>query len=88
MRAMASAREDVDLWLILTDPIEARKYIDEFFWRIPRNMRPGAVEVDSGRQIEFKSMTDEDAVVAAMHILRHCEVPRAMVEKKIAYWEQ
>lgn len=68
------AKEDIDLWLILGDPVEARKYIEDFDWRLPE--RPGQITMEGGRTIYFESMSDEDAVIAAMAILRDIEIPR------------
>lgn len=68
------AKEDIDLWLILGDPKEARQYIEDFDWRMKE--RPSQIQMDSGRTIYFESMSDEDAVVAAMAILREVEIPR------------
>lgn len=82
------AREDVDLWLVLTDPIEARRYIAEFDWNLPPDLRPTTIYLDTGRQVDFKTMSDEDAVVAATAILRDLEVPMVMREKQLQMWEQ
>lgn len=84
---MGSRREDVDLWLILADPEEARRYISKYDWNLPPDMRPDKVVLDSGRVIYFKTMTDQDAVVAAMAVLRDCEIPMIMREKNYEQWE-
>ena len=80
-------RNDIDLWLILTDPKEARDYIKNFDWRLPIEMQPSELMLDSGRVIHFKSMSDSDAVVAALELLRSVEIPEVMREKNIAKWE-
>lgn len=82
------ARGDVDLWLILTDPIEARNYIKAFDWNCPPEYRPDKIILDSGRTVNFNTMTDEEAVVAATAILRDVEVPMVMLEKDLQNWEQ
>jgi hypothetical protein len=79
------AREDIDMWLVLTDPNEARHYIEFFDWRQP--FPPDFVEIDSGRCIYLKNICDEDAVVLAAFLLRAFQVPREMAEKNIAQWE-
>lgn len=81
------SREDKDLWLILTDPVEARRYIKDFDWSLPPDMRPNKVVLESGRVIYFSEMTDEDAVVAAMELLRSVEIPMIMREKSYSFWE-
>lgn len=82
------ARADVDLWLILTDPVEARNYISTFDWNCPPQERPKKCVIqETGREITFATMSDEEAVVAAMEILRQCEIPMVMAEKNLAAWE-
>lgn len=81
---MASRREDIDLWLVLTDPVCARKFIDEFDWSCPPEWRPDKVVLDNERAIYFEKMTDDEAVVAATALLRDVQVPMEMIERKIA----
>lgn len=81
------SRSDIELWLILTDPIEARNYISSFDWSLPPDMRPDKVVLDSGRVIYFKHMSDQDAVTAAMELLRSVEIPMIMREKAYEQWE-
>lgn len=82
------SREDVDLWLILTDPLEARRYIEKFDWNCPPEWRPNKVILDSGREVLFEKMTDTDAVAAAMAILRDVEVPMVLREFRLQFWVQ
>ncbi len=85
---MGSRREDVELWLVLADPICARKFIADFDWSCPPEWRPSKVVLDTGREIYFAEMTDEDAVIAAMALLRDVQIPMEMKEKNLQYWEQ
>lgn len=85
---MASRKEDVDLWLVLMDPSCARKFIEGFNWNCPPEWRPSKVVLDTGREILFEGMSDEDAVVAATAILRDVQVPQEMREKNMQFWEQ
>ncbi len=78
---MAASREQVDLWLVLTDPVCARVYIANFDWCQPEI--PDRIEVDTGRMIDLVNLTDEDAVVVAAFLLRNYQVPREMEEKSI-----
>ena len=80
---MGSRREDVDLWLVLTDPICARRFIADFDWSCPPEWRPDKVVLDTQRVIYFDNMTDEDAVVAAMALLRDVQIPLEVREKQI-----
>ena len=80
---MAARREDIDIWLRLGNPFEARRFIHEFNWNCPPEWRPDKVVTDSGRVIFFEDMTDAEAVVAAMEILRSVQIPYEMSEKKI-----
>lgn len=76
------AKEDIDLWLILGDPKEARRYINDFDWRLAPGMPPPKYYVtNEGREFHFESMTDEDAVVVAMAMLREIEIPRVQNEE-------
>jgi hypothetical protein len=50
-------------------------------------MQPSELMLDSGRIIHFKSMSDSDAVVVALELLRTFEVPEVMKEKNFAKWE-
>ncbi len=81
-------REDIDLWLLLTDPVQAREYIARFDWSCPPEYRPTEIMLDSGRRIDFKDMSDQDAVVAATQILRDVEVPLVIRERNLQLWEQ
>ncbi len=85
---MASRREDVDLWLVLTNPACARKFIADYQWACPPEWLPDKVVLDNERVIYFKTMSDEDAVVAAMEILRSVEIPLVMRTKQLEMWEQ
>lgn len=82
-----ASRADVDLWLILTDPEEARKYIAAFDWSCPPEYRPNHIVLESGREIYFSIMSDEDAVIAATAILRDVEIPIVLREKNLIQWE-
>lgn len=84
---MAARREDVDLWLVLTDPICARKFINTYDWNCPPEWRPDKVVLSEDRVIRFEDMSDEDAVVAATAILRDVEVPMVMRTKNLEMWE-
>lgn len=79
------AREDVELWLILTNPFEARHFIEYFDWRQP--FPPDFIEIDTGRCIYLHSLSDEDAVALALFLLRTFLVPRELAEKNLAQWE-
>lgn len=78
---MAISRSDIELWLVLTHPDEARHYIKFFDWRQP--FIPDKIEVDSGRMISLHDMCDGDAVVVALFLLRKYQVPREEAEKRI-----
>ena len=80
-------RDRVELWLLLTDPKEARKYIGDFDWNLPPKLRPDQIMLDSGKVIKFKNMTDDEAVVAASMLLRDVEVPMIMRSKQLEQWE-
>lgn len=80
-----ASRHDIELWLVLTDPEEARHYVQTFDWQQP--FIPDRVELDSGRKIFFDKMSDADAVAAAMALLRDIQIPREMHEKNLIPWE-
>ena len=80
---MARPREQIDMWLLLTNPFEARRFIHEFDWNLPLEDRPDRVIIDTDRVILFDKMDDNDAVVAAMEILRSVQIPLEMQEKQI-----
>jgi hypothetical protein len=83
MIGMAARREDVDLWLVLTDPKCARKFIEDFDWNCPPEYIPDRVVMDTDRVIFFDKMDDSEAVVAAMELLRSVQIPIEMREKQI-----
>ncbi len=81
------AREDLELWLVLEDPECARQYVKNFDWDLPPAMRPDKIILDNHREILFKNMTDEEAVLAAITLLRDVEVPLVMRAKNLERWE-
>ena len=74
-------RSDLELWLVLTDPKEARHYIRFFDWQQP--YIPDKIEIDSGRMVDLSCMSDSDAVVVALFLLRTYQVPREEAQKNI-----
>lgn len=80
-----ASQYDLELWVVLTDPAEARHYINTFDWRQP--FIPQRIEVDSGRMIDLEGLSDEDAVVVASFLLREYQIPREMAEKNLAMYE-
>jgi len=76
------SHKEVQVWLILADPDSARDYIRTFDFGVPANLRPTEITTNTGRTINFHTMTDEDAVVAAMELLRTIEIPLVMNEKQ------
>lgn len=84
---MGSRREDVDLWLVLTDPKDAREFIDDYNKALPPHLQIQRVELETNRTIYLRTMSDEDAVVAATHILREFEIPHVMNTKALEKWE-
>lgn len=77
------SRNDIELWLKITDPKKAREYIAQFDWGCPEHWRPTQVFLNSGREIVFKNMSDEDAVIAATTLLRDVQIPVEMREKQL-----
>jgi hypothetical protein len=77
---MAARREDVDLWLVLGNPGSARKYVEGFDWKAHFEEVPRALTTAQGRRIQIDSMTDEEAVVLAMELLRDYEMRIVMAE--------
>ena len=75
-----------DLEKMLLNPAAARKYIADFDWQMPNNLRPNRILLDSGRDIIFSDMTDEDAVLVAMELLKSIEIPRAIKEFALEWW--
>lgn len=64
-----------DLFIALTDPKNARAYIANFDWGdldAPKYVVWGVEE-----KIWFEKMTDDEAVIAALIILRDVEIPQA-----------
>jgi hypothetical protein len=84
---MGARREDVDLWLVITDPVCARKFIEDYNAMLPPAIRIERVELETGRTIWLKTMTDDDAPVAAAQILREFEIPHVMNTKALEKWE-
>jgi hypothetical protein len=78
---MANSKE-LELWVILADPSEARHYIKHFDWSCLSHLRPTEITTDSGRKIDFRTMNDDEAVIAAMEILRKVQVPMEMNQKQ------
>jgi hypothetical protein len=79
------AKHDLDLWLVLTEPFEARRFIYKFDWRQPYT--PGRIELDTGRIVDLENLSDNDAVVVALFLLRAYQVPRDMAEKSLLPYE-
>jgi len=75
------SRADVDMDLVLNDPICAREYIEEFDWS-PLDP-PKFVVWGADEKIYFASMSDKEAVIAAHIILRDVEKPREYRKKKL-----
>jgi hypothetical protein len=69
------SREDIDLELALRKPARAREYIRQFDWGVPDPPDHWPVGVDG--RIWFSSMTDKEAVIAALQILIEIERPGA-----------
>lgn len=81
------AREEVELWLIIEDPIRARKYVITYEWaHLPGALRPDRIILDNEREIVFSNMSDEDAITAAITILRDIEVPIVMTQMMLEKW--
>ncbi len=76
-----AVRNDLELVLVLTNPFEARHYIQHFDWRTP--YIPDAIEVDTGRLIHLENISDEDAVVVALFLLRQYQIPREETAVKL-----
>jgi hypothetical protein len=87
IRVVAARREDIELWIVLTDPLCAREFIAKFDWNCPPEYVPDHIIVNDGepeaRKILFKNMNDDDAIVAAMELLRTVQIPQEMRERKI-----
>lgn len=79
---MGSKREDVDLELVLRDPVCARQWIEDYLKR--QTLAPKFIVVEEGceivRTIYFDKMTDDEAVEAAFHILQDSEIRQAVYE--------
>lgn len=75
---MGSRKEDVDLLLVLRDPKCAREWVRTFDWGLTDPPKFMTIDrgVESERVIHFNNMTDEDAVLAAYHLLNDFEIPR------------
>ena len=69
-------RAKKDLELSLYDPVAAREYIKKFDWGVTEPLRPRSFVLDSGREIYFRTMSDPEAVMIALTILRGIEIPR------------
>lgn len=78
---MASRREDVDLEIVLQDPKCARLYVESFVWDCAP--APEYIVYGIDQKIWFKNMTDDEAVTAALTILRDIEIPRVWRESKL-----
>jgi hypothetical protein len=60
----------------LSDPKDARAYIDQF--EIPgAPSKPSYIELNTGKRIEFATMTDDEACVAA-HLLHDLVIEAGM----------
>lgn len=83
---MGSKREDVDLELVLKNPKSARHWIDEFNSRLTQPLT--CLAIDRGNELEriiqFSTMTDEEAVEVAWHILHDFEIRREEAALRIA----
>jgi hypothetical protein len=83
---MGRSRQEVDLELALRDPKQARKWIEEFNLRLTQPLT--CIVLDKGweleRTIHFNTMTDDEAVEVAWHLLQDFEVRREVVKLKIA----
>lgn len=77
---------ECDLERMLVNPAAARKYIADFDWQMPNNIKPNRIMLDSGRDIVFRDMTDEDAVTVAFELLKTVEIPRAIKEFALEWW--
>lgn len=77
-----ASRKDLELWVVLTNPVEARHYVEHFNWNLPRHLCPTEITLDSGRKIDFLTMSDDEAVVAAQALLRDVEIPLIMNQKQ------
>lgn len=81
---MGSRREDVDLDLVLNDPVCARKFIADFEWAC--SPPPQYVVYGIDQKIWFDRMTDEEAVAAAHMILNDVEKQMAWKTSQMQIW--
>lgn len=79
---MGSRREDVDLELVLRDPICARRWIEDFNRRQTEPLKFAVLEngLEIEKVIHFETMTDDEAVEVALQILQDCEIRQAIHE--------
>jgi hypothetical protein len=85
---MGVSREDVDLFLVLTNPESARYFILHFDWNLPIEMQPVEITLNSGRTVSFHEMSDEDAVAIALQLVRSITIPRAEIEHNLEQFDQ
>lgn len=84
LKGMACRRENVDLMLMLENPVCARKYIADFDWNMPDP--PKYIVYGIEEKIWFEKMTDEEAVLAAQIILRDVEIPQVWRTAQLEFW--
>jgi len=76
-----AANDSIELWLVLTDPVAARAYIDSFDWADEGCPQLVKIVLNSGRVVDMNNMDDRDCVAVAMELLRRFEVPKIMARK-------
>lgn len=80
------ARPSPDMHRRLQDPSEARKYIDSFDWGPIPKPKCIVLTAEKSVPLEGDQLSDEDAITAAICILRDVEIPLVMRTAQYECW--
>lgn len=77
----------IDLLEAIQDPSGARQFIKHFDWQgLPGIATPDSITLDNGKIIEFKNMSDDEALLVASIIFHELHIPRAIKELAFEKW--
>lgn len=84
---MASRREDVDLEIVLKNPKAARQWIKDFLRRQTHPFEFISLNrgLDVERTIYFSTMTDDEAIEVAWHLVENFDIRQAIYDLSIAH---
>lgn len=80
-------KKDVDLYLKIQYPQGAREFIDNFDWSPCDKPDHVFLNIDKSIPLDTAKMTDQEAIQAAIVIMRDVYIPSVKREKNLEMWE-